>query len=844
MSEGYKLGNFSLLVARRVLVEGEVAVLIGGRAFDILLKLVRSAGNVVETEELIRSVWNGQVVETANVAVHIAAIRKALGLQGKTDIVTVSRRGYCYAGSVERLTGRTAGEVATETGPDQVKAIENRKTPQGNLPGAFTSFVGRGPELRALGVAIETNSLVTIVGAGGIGKTRMALELAKTLVSTAQDGVWLLELAELSTLEMICEAFARVFGLSLPPKGDPISYLANFLREKACLIVLDNCEHVISATKVLIEELRKQCSAIKFLATSREALALDGEVAFRLSGLNTPEPNLSITAEQALQFDAVRLFEKRASERIGFVLDDETAVSVAEICWRLDGGALAIELAAARMTVLSPAELCRRLVDQFVALRHDNRTNNPRHGSLKAAIDWSFSLLPPEERRALCALSVFGGKFTVAATADLLGLDHTEAIDLLSLLVDKSLVSKAPSSNDSSRFVLLQTTRSYAASRLAEFGPHDYPRRAAEYLVRWFLNARTSWQTTGTATWLARHVDEIGNLRSALAWAFAPDGDVILGQTLLCYSSRLWIETGQVQERNTWRDLALDRVDALTPPAIVAQLLVIAVTYDSLMSPARHEPIARAVALARALDDPFLLAEALIYLGLTVATPTDTSPGEPYLQEAIALLQPLGVTKDLIQALDALAWMRINARNLDDAKTLIDQAIALGGSLDSPATQMNMLVKRAEIAFIEQDVDLAVRLSADAIEACRKTRYEGQLMIMLGNRVGYLVAARDPSAAWDAARQSLELARRLVSRTVMAGVVERLALGLALSDDLENAARLAGFGDAFYRSVQIGRELLRTGTGIRSRAASTCSNLRREIDCWPRAPDGAAIRRY
>jgi predicted ATPase len=349
-----------------------------------------------------------------------------------------------------------------------------------NLPVQLTTFIGRDREIEDIQQLLSTTRLLTLTGAGGCGKTRLALEVAAQLRTEYRDGVWLVDLAPLSDANLVTQTAASVLRLQEGPNRSLIEMLTDFVRHRHLLFVLDNCEHVIGSCAQLSEMLLQAGADVRILATSREALGVPGEAVWRVPSLSLPAAGQSLAVEDLLSFEAVRLFSERArSVAPEFRLNDNNAATVVEICGRLDGIPLAIELAAARLKVLSLDQINSRLKDRFRQLTGGSRTAMARQRTLEATVDWSYELLTDAERRLMCRLSVFAGGWTLEAAEEVCsgdGIERGETLDLLAHLVDKSLVNVDKDAEGTRRYRFLETVRQYARERLLRFGDAERPR--------------------------------------------------------------------------------------------------------------------------------------------------------------------------------------------------------------------------------------------------------------------------------------------------------------------------------------------------------------------------------
>jgi predicted ATPase/DNA-binding winged helix-turn-helix (wHTH) protein len=548
---GFSFGPFRFLPAQQLLLEGERPVRLGSHALEILAALVERPGEPVTKRELMARAWPNVVVEEGNLKVHVAAIRRALGegQPGGRYVATVSGHGYRFVAPVK------------PSGPGVASALQKTAAPRAhNLPTSPTRAIGRVHTIDALRRQLPQSRFVTVVGAGGIGKTTVALAVAESLVAAYEHGVRFVDLSPLQDPHFVPSAIAAALELTISAENEVPGLIA-CLREKQMLIVLDSCEHVIEAAASLAEQIIRSAPRVHVLATSREPLRAAGEHVHRLSPLKSPPSSVGLTAAKALTFSAVQLFAERAAASVdGFQLSDADAPVVADICRKLEGIALAIELAATRVDAFGIRELAALLDDRFRLLQHGTRTALTRHRSLAAALDWSFEFLPEQERIILRRLSVFAGVFTLesaSAVAQGTGAVGPEVIEGVANLVAKSLVS-ADIGGAVVQYRLLDTTRAYALQKLTESGEFEaLARRHAEHHRDLFERAEAEWATRPGAEWQADYGRKIDDVRSALNWAFSPGGDVPIGMTLTVAAIPLWMHLSLMDECRTCVERAL-----------------------------------------------------------------------------------------------------------------------------------------------------------------------------------------------------------------------------------------------------------------------------------------------
>jgi predicted ATPase/DNA-binding winged helix-turn-helix (wHTH) protein len=554
-SDTISFGTFSLSVSERLLLNRGKRVPLGGRAFDILIALVERAGEVVSKKELMQLVWPNATVDEGSLRFHIASLRKTLGEgePGGPYVKTLQGHGYCFVASIFR--SNRLQPLITEEAVAQL--------PQ-RLPVRMLRMVGREEAVQKLSAHVKIERFVTIVGPGGIGKTTVAVAVGHKLLQDFDGAVIFFDLGTLSDPLLVPSAIASVLGL-LVQSNDPVPGLIAYLRSKRVLLILDSCEHVIESAATLAERIFREAPETHILATSREALRADGEHVRPLMPLESPPDGPGLTAMQALRFSAVRLFVERVTAS-GYALElsDRDAPTVAEICRRLDGIALAIELAAGRVNAFGIEEIATRLCHRLKLLWEGRRTAPPRHQTLSAMLDWSYNLLRDSERLVLCRLSVFVGAFTLeAALAIAAGpdIDESQAVAALDGLVMKSLVA-ADTSQPATRYRLLDTTRAYALGKLLDRDDADQvARRHAIYFLELLDRNDADRPSTSNGKAFAKFAEHLGNVRAALEWSFLERGDAGVSIALAAASSRLFLELSLLSECSRWAERAITRLD-------------------------------------------------------------------------------------------------------------------------------------------------------------------------------------------------------------------------------------------------------------------------------------------
>jgi predicted ATPase/DNA-binding winged helix-turn-helix (wHTH) protein len=541
----YALGEWEVDLARRELRARGVPVPISGRAFDIIEVLVQSDGELATKDDLAARVWPGMIVEENTLQVQISAIRKALG-PDREMLKTTSGRGYRLLGAWKSRQKSTSSVDSIDLEPMPSPAEPFRT----NLPAAASELVGRANAVQHLRGLLSAYRVVTLTGAGGIGKTKLALEVARSLFPAFHGDRWLVDLASLSDPGLVPSEVAGVLGLKLG--GDEISdeSVARAIEVERLLLVLDNCEHVIEAAARLTEAIVRMCPRATILATSREILKIEGEYVYHVPPLDVPtqfeEPG------NILSHSAVQLFiaTTRALQS-DFSPNGENLATIAAICRRLDGIPLAIGFAATRVAALGLQQVAAGLDNRLGMLAGGRRTALPRHQTMRATLDWSYELLPEPERVVMRRLAVFVGDFTAEAASPVAAggeIGPPEAVCFLANLVTKSLVMVEVGSGIT-HYRLHETTRAYALEKLAETGQFDQvARRHANYYRDLFDSAEMELDTLSTAAWLVRYGHQIGQVRAALDWAFSPTGDAEVGVALTAAAAPLWVHLSLMEE--------------------------------------------------------------------------------------------------------------------------------------------------------------------------------------------------------------------------------------------------------------------------------------------------------
>ena len=595
-------GPFRLTVAERLLEKAGVPVALGARALDILTILVGRAGEVVEKRELIALVWPDVVVDEGSLRFHVNGLRKALGdgRDGARYIATIAGRGYCFVAPVARMDGEGSPSVTA-----------GAADPRPVLPSRLARMVGRDEAVLSVAANVAEERFVTVLGAGGIGKTTVAVAVAHQLVEAFEGRVRFVDLGSTADAKLVPSAVASAVGF-VAHAADVVPTLIAFLQDKRLLIVLDSCEHVISAAAALAERIFTGAPGVHILCTSREALRVEGEHVHLLPPLASPPGHSDLGSGAVLTFPAVQLFVERATASgARFELTDDDAPAIAEICRNLDGIPLAIELAAGRVSAYGIGGIASLLGDRFSGLANGRRTAIARHQTLGATLDWSYNLLSEAERTLLRRLSVFAGTFSLEAAQAVAGfgaIDEHSVVDGIGNLISKSLIA-AEFTGGSSRYRLLDTTRRYTHEKLVECGEAAAAaRRHASYYHA--LLRRIADPETATPEGVGGAQEHIGNVRAALAWCFADGGDENLGVALASAAVPLLVELSLLSECCGWAERALSTLTDATRGTTHEINLQAALGHSLMFTEGNSERVreclTRGTDLARSLDEPLM----------------------------------------------------------------------------------------------------------------------------------------------------------------------------------------------------------------------------------------------
>ncbi len=674
--------------------------------------------------------------------------------------------------------------------PSEFAPLNTLESFNHNLPAQLTSFIGREPELAEIKKLISANRIVTLTGSGGAGKTRLSLHAGAECLSLFSNGVWFAELAPVTDPALVPQALLSIFDLREDSHRTVLEVLINYLRPKTVLLMLDNCEHLIATCAQISAVLLRACPNLKILASSREALGIAGEVPYRVPSLATPNPTHIPPLENLLDIDAMRLFMERATTaKSDFKLTKDNASFVAQICFRLDGIPLAIELAAARVKMLSPEQIASRLDDCFRLLTGGARTALPRQQTLRALIDWSYSLLSEPEKTLFRRLAVFVGGWTLEAAESVCGEERSgvDVLDLLTRLVDKSLVYIEESTGEI-RYRRLETIRQYSREKFFETGEVETIRdRHLAFYVKYAESAGEEMRGRARLAWIHGIETEQDNLRTAMEWGLArnPKSALRIAVSLPLF----WTTGGYSAEGFRWIQQAMagyvEKIDEFEQPLLRAKglgglsflymslgdntngkrvaeesvalfrqsqdksglaysLFILAFPLEFLGERFRAEAaLMESIAIARSEKNAFVLASALNNLTrVTLDLHGDIEAAERYANEAIRLSQEAGVEWNVSVAHEMKGIIALHRKDYDEARTLFEKAI---NAYRETGASFNVIIAKSSLAHMERELGnyvIAQDLYRETIIAFRDVAQTGAVAHQL-ECFGFVALAQD-----------------------------------------------------------------------------------------------------
>ncbi|WP_418316236.1 ATP-binding protein [Piscinibacter sakaiensis] len=775
---------------RMLLIDDEPAKL-GARAFDLLVALIERRDRTVGKNELLELVWPGLVVEENNLQVQVSALRKLLGPQA---IATIPGRGYRFTANVE-------GCAQPDRAPSRAEPAARRI---GNLPEGLPTLFGRDDDIGALVELVQAHRLVSVVGAGGIGKTRLAQAAAHRLGDRFADGVWWVELARIVDPAQLADAVAQTLGAALPNRKAALDEIVDAVRNRALLLVLDNCEHLVDAASALAASLLEHAPQVRLLVTSQELLRVGGEYLFRATPLALPGDN---SLESAQRAGAVALFVERvAALQPGFRLDAGNVDDVREICRRLDGLPLAIEMAAARVPLLGVAGVRERLHQRLHLLTGGSRAALPRHQTLRETLAWSHGLLGDDEQTVFRRIGVFVGGFALPAARRVLASDTADdewqLLEHLGTLVDKSLL--VVDEGEPPRYRLLETARVFALERLRDAGETgDMLRRHAQAMQQLFeLEFEQFWLVPSQLR-ARRTMPDIDNLRAALDWA-RDAGEHELQLALTGSSAWIWWTSSLRVEGLRRCDEALALVSAAMPPLWHARLLrERAVGAHPRYGDAERQAIARAVELCRTIDDRRQLYASLAVLARVNAMSLDIDGAEAALRKMENLEDdgwPLALRAE---RLFSQTWVPFCAGRPEQCEEPLRQFERIAEQADDQFMRLTALMGREQMDAVLGRTEEAVALGQQLLELTRLDPFSRFRLVAVNNLGTSLAALGRTDEAVPLLREAAALNAR---RGTLFTCLDPLALLALRQGRPADAARVLGHADFVFASFDGRRE--------------------------------------
>lgn len=792
----FRFGRFRLDAVRRVLQVDGVPARLGARAIDVLLVLVRHRDRIVSKDQLLDEVWPGLVVEENNLQVQVSALRKLLGPQ---MIATIPGRGYQFIAAIEvdsDASSAASAASATSVGPAGAPDLRS------HLPTRLPPLVGRDADLAECQAQFAEHALLTVTGPGGIGKTRLALAVAHSLQGRFADGVRVVELATVTEPARLAGAVGAALGVELVRDAPPAEVIAGALREQSLLLLLDNCEHLLDAVAPLVEAILARAPHVRLLATSQAPLRVAGEQVMRLEPLPLPPDDVVRDVARAERYGALQLFVARArAVQRGFSLRPDTVAAAAEICRRLDGMPLAIELAAARLPVLGLTGLHDRLDERLALLTLGARGAPARQQTLRATLEWSHALLDAEEQRLFRRLGVFVGGFSLALAERALvdpGDDSLAMLDRLGALVEKSLV--VAEGESSPRYRLLESARVFALEQLAAAGETDaMEQRRAEAMRALVEEFDAAIVHAPRFDRLAQAFEpEMDNLRAALRWAMARPEARHTALALLAGSNALWIDLDPFGDAIRHYIAARQWLDGSVPAALEARFLLAfqAMARIRLMQPAEWRDAAwRALELYRTLDDRARRYRALCGLGGAPRAVIDEKQAGELLAEAERIEDPAWSPRQRSRRQLALEWYHDLGGRFEACREAGCRHVALAreaGALGAIPALSNL----ADTEFVLGQHEVAIALCREAIRTAAAIGRPATAVNAYGNMVPALLERGELDAAETAIREGRALLMRGLGTAFM--LLLSAALLAQRRGEAELAARVLGCADRVY----------------------------------------------
>ncbi|HEY5283331.1 MAG TPA: winged helix-turn-helix domain-containing protein [Polyangia bacterium] len=802
-----RFGNFELCPEDRLLLADGAPIALGARAFDVLVILVRHAGLLVSKDRLIAEAWPDLVVEENNLQVQVSALRRILG---QDAIQTIARHGYRFTQCVEQIVQRSAPS-------------------RQSLPRPLTSFVGREADLEEYANLLGHFRLLTLTGIGGSGKTRLAIRLAELVLPKYPDGVWFVDLSPVLEATRTAMTVASILGIDETRNQSILEALCARLAETQLLLVLDNCEHVIDQCAALAQSLLECTPGLQIIATSREGLGVQGERIVAVRPLSVPDSTSDIDVEALRSSEAVRLFLERATlVAPDLTLDAMTGPAIAEICRRLDGIPLAIELAAARIKVLSLDQIRSRLNDRFRLLVGGGRALS-RHRTLMTVIQWSYEHLDPDQQRLLRQLSVFAGSWTLAGATAVGGDGRHElqVLDALANLIDKSLVTVQRNGISEPRYRMLETIRHFMEERLVD--EHEREQARSRHLTFYLELATQTPRTFVGSQWeeyIQKFDAERENILLAHAWCDHASGGAEMGIRLASATRWYWFSRALAEFPNSSEQSPVAigyrmMFEALARPGLPEGTAEVGRAHLSagLYCCVRGQTVEarghleKSLAIARANGDKRQLGISLYELSGIISDTGDFATAAGFLEQARQIHRDEGHRSRLAHVLTQLGYVRCMQGQLEAAETLIREGMALAEGTKEPLnydTTMFGFIYLASVALAQDSTERAAQFLLQALASAIEARLKSQLphvlelMACVTAQAGDACASARFHGSMDSFLQRVTIHRAPSDSTFLDPFVakSRLALGDAAFQSAYAIGRTLPLDDAL-REAQV-----------------------------------------
>jgi predicted ATPase/DNA-binding winged helix-turn-helix (wHTH) protein len=789
----YRFDGYHLLPKRRLLLHAGEPVSLTRRTLNVLIVLVSRHERVVSKDEILDEAFPGVLVAEQNIAVHVSILRRRLG---PDLIATIPGLGYRFAGKLEQ--GETPIAPAPIADPPHPAAT--------NLPNR-PKLIGREVEIDEVQALIDKARLVTLSGPGGVGKTKLAIELGWQALDRFPGGVWLVDLAPLQDPDLFASATATALGIGLADNRSARETIARAIADRRLLLIFDNSEHLLAEVAAMVGFLLGHAPGLSVLLTSQEVINMPAEVVYRLEPLSLPPPGTPIG--DLLRFGAVALFvaRARAADR-RFQLETGNAESVAALCRGLDGLPLTLEMAASRLPMLGIERLKAGIATNLQVLGSAPRVADARHRSVLAMLDWSLGLLGTADRRIIRRLGVFRGSFSLEAAVAVggeAGAESWQTIDALGRLADRSLLTVEMI--EPPRYRLLETLRLYVAVELASSGEGDLVALShARYFRDLFERADAAKRTASDSAWLETYRLELDNVRSALDWALADERGRDIAIELAGTAGVLWYLLGLLAEGRRYLDRAVLLIEDATPALVKARLLRQVANHWG--SSDRRRSVAlleRSADAYRLTSERAMLADVLVILGSHNTILGEYARARPDLEEADRLLVGDGRLKALYNLLTSLGILGTREGDGERARAAYARALDCAQQMQDGVRSALVWLNLAELEFGLGRLDQAMTYGRRAVDGLRGPVRRNLLTLALHNLAAYLTESGALDDAAGAAAEAFTIAGA-EGGSILRSCLQQWALIGALRGQTEAAARLIGFVDAGYQAADETRQ--------------------------------------